>query len=201
MIIHTLGPEATDSNDAADYYLKRETGISQVVLHDCFEDITDHLGIYQGDCLLIPAAFKSFRNHTDWADFHYGHVAQLTLIDCFRHPLNRLVLIRRLNAVQDAAYTHPSTSALLKSYLKSVGACPKVEYADSKYLAYRKYQETQARFVLTNERNVHLTSGEDVERSWTPDMVWCVYQIKSNEENRVRGHENFTYKSSDRINR
>jgi hypothetical protein len=187
VIIHTLGPEATDSSHATDYYLKGKPGTSQVVLHRRFEDITDHLRDYQGDFLIIPAAFKSFRSHTDWADFHYEHAADLTLMDCFRHPLNRLVLIRRLNAVHDVAYTHPSTSALLKSYLKSVGDRPRIAYADSKYLAYQKYKEMRARFVLTNHRNVHLIPGEIIERSWTPDMVWCVYQIKNIEENQVSG--------------
>lgn len=174
MIIHTLGPEATDSSEAADYYLK---GNGRVVLHSRFEEITEHLEDYQGDCLLIPAAFKSFRNHTDWADFHYGHTAELTLIDCFRHPLNRLVLIRRLKPLCDTAYTHPATAVLLKNYLTSIHACTEIKYTDSKFFAYREYQAAQARFVLTNERNVRLTSGEHLEQAWTPDMIWCVYRI------------------------
>lgn len=178
MIIHTLGPEATDSNDAAHYYLDGKPGTHQVVLHDCFEDIMNHLADYPGECLLIPAAFKSSRSHMDWADFHYSHLADLELTACFRHPLNRLVILRRLTAGRDVAYTHPSTAALLVSYLHSIHACPKIEYADSKYLAYQKYKETKARFVLTNDRNVQLGPEEKMERSCTPDMVWCVYQSK-----------------------
>jgi Prephenate dehydratase. len=178
LIIHTLGPEATDSNDAAHDYLSGKQGVNQVVLHDRFEDILDHLEDHSGDFLLIPAAFKSFRSHSDWADFHYSHLNELELTDCFRHPLNRLVIIRRQTAQRDVAYTHPSTAALLKNYLQSVHACPMIEYADSKYLAYQKYKETQARFVVTNERNVQLSSEEKIERACTPDMVWCVYQIK-----------------------
>lgn len=177
MIIHTLGPEATDSHDAAQYYLQGKNGVRHIVLHDRFEEIINHLNNYQGECLIIPAAFKSFRNHMDWADLHYAYLGRLQLIDCFRHPLNQLVIIRRLTAIHNIAYTHPATATLLKSYLQAIHSHAVIEYTDSKYLAYQKYKTTQAHFVLTNLQNVQLSADEKIERTYAPDMVWCVYQI------------------------
>lgn len=177
MIIHTLGPEETDSNSAAQYYLRKMPGVNHIVLHGRFEEIINHLNDYPGDYLIIPAAFKSCHVHMDWADFHYAHLDQLKLIDCFRHQLNPLVLIRRLTATNNVAYTHPSTATLLNNYLRFIPGRAVIKYADSKYLAYQKYTTTQARFVLTNQQNVQLSSDEKIERTYTPDMVWCVYQI------------------------
>lgn len=184
MIIHTLGPEATDSCQAARYYLKENAVCGRVQLHCRFEEIIDHLMDYPGDYFVIPAAFKSYRAHIDWADFHYAHLDQLTLISCFRYRLNTLVLIRRQNAANTIAYTHPSTTALLENYMQQANVQPLIKYTDSKYLAYQQYNETKAQYVITNQQNIRLTSQEKIERTYTPDMIWCLYKIKN--ENQVK---------------
>jgi hypothetical protein len=52
-----------------------------------------------------------------------------------------------------------------------------VQTVASKYLAYQAYQRNQAAYVLTNEKNVTLTTHERELARLTPSMVWCVYQI------------------------
>lgn len=177
VIIHTLGPEETDSCDAAHYYLREKKGTGRIMLHACFEDVIDHLEDYQGDYFIIPAAFKSGRNHMDWADFHYAHLKQLTLVTCFCHRLNPLALVRRHTATNPVAYTHPATAVLLENYLENVHDSVEIKYADSKFLAYQRYTAEQAHYVLTNLHNVRLSDNENIERIYTPDMIWCVYQI------------------------
>ncbi|MFT8361567.1 MAG: hypothetical protein ABF586_00525 [Sporolactobacillus sp.] len=182
MLIHTLGPEATDSYQAAAYYIEETACDGQICLHACFDEIINHLDNYRGDYLIIPAAFKSNQAHCDWADFHYTYLDRLTLVTCFRHPLDPLILIQRQNPVSSAAYTHPSTAALLERYLLETGERLAICYTDSKYLAYARYIDTKARYVLTNQRNSHLSPQEKVVRRYTPDMVWCLYKIQN--ENR-----------------
>ncbi|MET1248869.1 hypothetical protein ABWW58_08795 [Sporolactobacillus sp. STCC-11] len=177
MIIHTLGPEATDSCRAARYYQSAHPGDIRIVLHDCFEGIIEHFDDYQGDYFMIPAAFKSCHEHLDWADIHYTHLDQLKLVTCFCYALDPLVLIRRLRPTMDVAYTHPSTAALLKNYLRSIQDQSVIHYTDSKYLAYQNYKTAQAHYVITNQKNVQLGDNEKIERTYTPDMVWCLYQI------------------------
>jgi hypothetical protein len=77
----------------------------------------------------------------------------------------------------DAAYTHPSTAALMKNYLRSIQDQAVIHYTDSKYLAYQSYMTAQARYVITNQKNVQLGDDELIECTYTPDMVWCLYQI------------------------
>ncbi|WP_353948679.1 hypothetical protein ABNN70_02585 [Sporolactobacillus sp. Y61] len=177
MIIHTLGPEETDSSSAAYHYLKKRQTAGQIVLHDCFEDITHHLTDYRSDFLIMPAAYKSFRDHIDWADFHYSHLRGLRLVACFRHPLNPLVLVRRNGASNGIACTHPATTTLLRHYLGDTASDCEIRYADSKYLAYQMYRREKARYVITSLRIVRLDPDESIEQTWTPDMVWCVYEI------------------------
>ncbi|MCO7125857.1 hypothetical protein NIE88_08740 [Sporolactobacillus shoreicorticis] len=177
MIIHTLGPEATDSCRAAQHYERTQPGDIRIELHDCFENIIEHFNDYQGDCFLIPTAFKSCHTHLDWADIHYTHLDQLKLVTCFCYALDPLVLIRRLRLAANAAYTHPSTAALMKDYLHSIQDDAVIHYTDSKYLAYQNYRRVRARYVITNQKNVQLSDNEKIERTYTPDMVWCLYQI------------------------
>ncbi|MCI1858327.1 MAG: hypothetical protein LKI94_01275 [Sporolactobacillus sp.] len=177
MIIHTLGPETTDSSEAARYYLHRQAGQGRIVLHERFEAIIERLPTYGGDMLLIPAAYKS-ADGSDWADFHYTQLNRLKLVDCFHRPLQPLVLIRRKIAAHETAYTHPATAVLLKNYLHAVGSRASLCFAGSKDLAYRRYCEQQGRYVLTGMNSVrHGADDGTIEATYTADMVWCVYQI------------------------
>ncbi|WP_047999860.1 hypothetical protein [Lactiplantibacillus herbarum] len=174
MKIHTLGPAATDSYAAAREYNRRYCdGLAEISGHPSFEALLAELACYPGDYLLIPAAFKSTVLHASWGDLHYALLEQLTLITCFMTKLDPLVVVQRLDADNRIGYTHAATAQLLSRIVGHVT----VQTVASKYLAYQDYQKNQSAYVLTNERNVQLTTQERVLKRLTPSMVWCVYQI------------------------
>lgn len=174
MRLHTLGPAATDSYAAAQTYNDTHfSGGATIVGHPSFEEILTNLAAYAGDALIIPAAFKSTRLHAAWGDVHYALLAQMTLSDCFMTQLDPLVVVQRLDADNRIGYTHAATAQLLQRTVQPVV----LQTASSKYLAYQAYQQNQAAYVLTNEKNVTLQKNERLIKRFTPSMVWCYYQI------------------------
>jgi hypothetical protein len=174
MIIHTLGPEATDSYAAAQIYNHQHyADQAQIVGHPSFESLLSNLTAYSQDYLLIPAAFKSTIFKASWGDIHYALLEKIVLMDCFITKLDPLVVIKRLNTDNRIGYTHAATAQLFTRIVKNV----EVQTVASKYLAYQDYQLNQAGYVLTNIKNVQITPHEQIIKRLTPSMVWCVYQI------------------------
>lgn len=174
MIIHTLGPTATDSYAAAmDYNQRQQGGRATIIGHPSFESILTNLTAYSGAALLIPAAFKSTTLRASWGDVHYALLEQLTLETCFMTRLDPLVVVHRRHADNRIGYTHAATAQLLARIVSHVD----VQTVSSKYLSYQAYQANRAAYVLTNEKNVTLTADEEIINRLTPSMVWCLYQI------------------------
>ncbi|MQS53148.1 amino acid biosynthesis protein [Companilactobacillus mishanensis] len=174
MKIHTLGPRETDSYAAAKQYNNKECqGKAEIVGHSSFERILDNLTRYSNDYLLIPAAFKSKQMRASWGDIHYEMLDNLELENCFMTNLDPLVVVQRTDAKNDIGYTHAATAQLLEKVVGDVD----VKTAASKYQAYQLYKDTDAEYVLTNEKNVALKSDERVIKRMTPSMVWCLYKI------------------------
>ncbi|WP_137626962.1 amino acid biosynthesis protein [Lactiplantibacillus pingfangensis] len=175
MRLHTLGPAATDSYAASQFYnCEQLQNQATIIGHPSFEAILTQLPTLSGDWLVIPAAFKSTELQASWGDVHYATLTQMTLIDCFMTALDPLVVVQRLAADNRIGYTHAATAQLLQRLVQSV----EIQTVSSKVLAYQAYQQNQAAYVLTNEKNVTLTAQEQVIKRLTPSMVWCVYQIK-----------------------
>ena len=69
-IIHTLGPQQTDSNRAAEYFVQKHSDQDWTIsLHASFEHILMNLSDYADDQLLIPAAFQSKQLQLAWGMF------------------------------------------------------------------------------------------------------------------------------------
>ncbi|BDR59193.1 amino acid biosynthesis protein [Xylocopilactobacillus apicola] len=174
MNIHTLGPCDTDSYAAAaDYNARYQNNLAQIICHESFEEILANLADFSKEYLIIPTAFKSNSLHASWGDIHYTLLDQMNLLTSFITKLDPLVVVKRLNAANKIGYTHAATAELLKNTIKDVS----VITTPSKYLAYQAYQENQAAYVLTNTKNIKLTTHETVIKSFSPSMVWCLYQI------------------------
>ncbi|AVK62789.1 amino acid biosynthesis protein [Lactobacillus sp. CBA3606] len=174
MRIQTLGPQATDSYAAAEQYNQQHfQGRAEIQGQSSFEAILRHLDRDTGDYLIMPAAFKSTSLDASWGDIHYALSAQMTLVDCFITQLDPLVVVQRITAKNRLGYTHAATAQLLQRTVNMVT----VQTAPSKVVAYQLYVKNQAAYVLTNLKNVTLTSTEQIIKQLTPAMVWCVYQI------------------------
>ncbi|GAJ26437.1 hypothetical protein JCM15457_1365 [Liquorilactobacillus sucicola DSM 21376 = JCM 15457] len=174
MIIHTLGPQETDSNDAAHYYVQQKlAGKAQITLHDSYAEIIQCFSQYQNDFFLVPTAFKSAALNITWGELHYQYLDQLLLQDCFMHRLNPLVIIENCTRKNGIAYSHPATAKLLTSKVK----LQHMRYSSSKYLAYQQYL-CDGQYVLTNEKNIALSPNEKIVARYEPQMIWSLYQIK-----------------------
>lgn len=176
--IHTLGPAATDSCQAAQYYikhyLKKQTQQSvRVVLHPSFEKLFEQFSLLANDLLVIPAAFCSRKLNLTWGEWHYRNLSKLELQDSFIYPLAPMVLLENMASTSQIAYTHAALSDLILQFIQP----QKLRCSASKYAAYQEYL-VDGQYVLTNEKNVKLRSTEKVLQRFTPQMVWTVYQIK-----------------------
>lgn len=178
MRIHTLGPAATDSSQAAQYYVEHYLAdqlktSTQIVLHSSFEQLFSQLQQLKDDFLVIPTAFRSAKSGMSWGQWHYRNLTVLDLQTAFVYPLNSLVLLENTASVSNIAYTHAALTDLMGQYIK-----PKVvRCSASKYAAYQQYL-VDGQYVLTNEKNVRLRPTEKILQRFSPQMVWAVYQIK-----------------------
>lgn len=170
MILHTLGPEATDSNAAAKWYAKQHSEI-KIQLHDNFLAVLNHLADYQGDEILIPMAYQD-ANGNSLGDYHYRLLGKMQLVDVFLTDLNPIVVLEK-QSTSHKLYTHPATMAIAKQYQND----NQIELADSKYVAYQNYQK-DGKLVITNQKNLHtLSPNEKILQTIHSKMGWCVYRI------------------------
>lgn len=173
MHIHTLGPAATDSNHATVVYLQRHPELAgSVMLHDRFETILKQLTKWPDDLVIMPAAFQSDLWQESWGEVHYAFSDQLALIDSFIQPLDPLVIVENKQRQTGIGYTHAATGKLLERTV----ALDQLLTTPSKVAAYQRYQ-IDGQYVLTNERNVTLTTTDIVVKRIEVNMVWCVYRI------------------------
>ncbi len=180
--IHTLGPKETDSFAAAHYFAQQQSEDVSIILHDSFETIFKHLTRYSGDLLLLPAAFKSKRIHSDWADIHYRFLTQLKLIDSFIYQLSDLVLIENQQFSINQSFIHAATESLLTTYLKEKKQTTNIQFSSSKYFAYYDYRLKNARYVITNLKNVKLRKTEAIKKNYRVNMLWSVYKIRTKDK-------------------
>lgn len=174
MIIHTLGPEQTDSYAAALTYQHQHPAIDcQIVLHSSFDALYHHLTDYPGDYLLIPAAYRS-RAGLSWGDFHYRYLNQLTLVDSFITQLDPLVLIQDPQRIRTVAYTHAATADLARQHLPGN---VRLELASSKYLAYQAFRR-HGGYALVSQKLVDPTAGDQILQRFPARMLWSVYLIE-----------------------
>ncbi|MDN7145606.1 hypothetical protein QS460_06650 [Liquorilactobacillus mali] len=174
MRIHTLGPKQTDSYAATKYYVNQHLmnqGV-EIELHTSFEKIIAQMSKYQGEYIVIPAAFKSKELGVDWGDFHYRNIERLKLITSFIFEISPLVLLKNSRCNSGIAYTHAALADLLRQVVEPA----EIRCAKSKYLAYQEYLE-DGQYVLTNTKNIHLRENEIILKKFSPQMVWVVYQI------------------------
>lgn len=173
--IHTLGPTATDSYEAAQHI---PDGVANdIILHDSFDEIIDELQKYAGDYLLLPAAYQSKHSDFGWRELSYEYWDRLKLETVFHHPLKTLCLITNFNFKENKAVIHPATTNLLNSYLKKQQLSLSIHYAGSKATAYERFATQGYRFTIVSEDSLKAGHPYQIIQKYHPDMVWCLYHI------------------------
>ncbi|MCH3922623.1 amino acid biosynthesis protein [Limosilactobacillus sp.] len=174
MIIHTLGPEQTDSYAAALVYQHQHSVADcQIVLHPSFDALYHHLADYPSDYLLVPAAYRS-RAGLSWGDLHYRYLNQLTLVDSLITQLDPLVLVQDPQRARAVVYTHAATADLARQHLPGN---VRLELAPSKYLAYQAFRRYGG-YALVSQKLVDPTAGVRILQHFPARMLWSVYLIE-----------------------
>lgn len=174
-IIHTLGPESTDSVAAAAHIPDEDE--HQLILHDSFDEIIANLDQFRGDYFLVPAAYQSKQSDFGWRELSYQYWDQLTLASVYHHPLKTMCLIENPDFEQDKAIVHPATTNLLNSYLSKKELTIPIHYAGSKASAYERFVRDRYRFSIVSQDVLEPQSNYRILKSYHPDMVWCLYHI------------------------
>ncbi|WP_429971108.1 amino acid biosynthesis protein [Fructilactobacillus sp. Tb1] len=168
--MHTLGPQATDSNAAAERYVKLHPNL-KIKLHVDFLDVLNHLNDYSGDLLLIPMAYQDHEGNS-LGDYHYQLIDKMHLIDTIITDLDPIVVIEN-HSNNHKLYTHPATIKLAEKYQNGCD----IITTNSKYAAYQSYL-IDGKLVITNQKNVaKLAPDETILQTIHSKMSWCIYQI------------------------
>ncbi|MCI1986033.1 MAG: hypothetical protein LKJ69_04110 [Lactobacillus sp.] len=172
-IVHTLGPESTDSYAAATTL----GGEYDIQLHDNFDTVIAHLSDYVGETLLLPAAYQSQKPDFGWRELAYQYWQRLKIKTVFALPLKPMCIVENPDYQLAKAVVHPATENLLSSYLEAHELQVGIEYAGSKTQAYRDFCATQARFTVASVGTFEPGPHAVVRATFEPEMVWCLYQI------------------------
>ncbi|MCC5893937.1 MAG: hypothetical protein JJU16_00615 [Alkalibacterium sp.] len=182
MIIHTLGPESTDSYAAAKTLLNSEE--DDIVGYPSFDTILHHLEELKGDCVLFPVAFQSARRSYGWKEFNYDYWENIELMQVFAKKTKPMVLIENSARRENSAMIHPATTIFLQKYLKKVKEDIPITFTDSKVKAWTAFQNKGLKYTIISEDVYEKEKCNDyqlIER-YEPEMVWCLYKIKNEEE-------------------
>lgn len=106
--IHTLGPEGTNCEAAANSWLRARGGAGEVVLHATLEDAVPHVVEDPNAALLGCVVYP------DLHKLVFGNLRNLVLADCFVLPTHRMVLAARPDAPSPSVVaTHAAPESLI----------------------------------------------------------------------------------------
>lgn len=182
MIIHTLGPENTDSYAAAQSLLQAEE--DDIVGYPSFDTILHELERLKGDCVLFPVAFQSARKPYGWKEFNYDYWEKIELLQVFAKKTKPMVLIENRDRKMDSAMIHPATKIFLEKYLNKVNETLPITYTDSKIKAWTAFKNMGLKYTIISEDvfEKEKTDQYQIVERYEPQMVWCLYKIKAEEE-------------------
>ncbi|EXJ22701.1 hypothetical protein ADIAL_1816 [Alkalibacterium sp. AK22] len=182
MIIHTLGPDSTDSYAAAQSLISSEE--DDIVGYPSFDAIIHQLEQLKGDCVLFPVAFQSARKAYGWKEFNYDYWDKVELMHVFSKKTKPMVLIENSRRTEDRAMIHPATTIFLEKYLSRTQETIPITFTDSKVKAWTAFQKKGLKYTIISEDvyEEEKNSYYQLVERYEPEMVWCLYKIKQNEE-------------------
>lgn len=177
MRIHTLGPKETDSYNAA----KSLRGQNEIVTYNSFEEIFFKFKELKGDYILIPAAYENISKDYGWKDFNFQYWECLKLDIVFEKYTKPMLLIENSKFEIDKVIVHPATEIFIKLYLDKENKNCKIEFENSKYLAWEKFLRSKYRYTIISKDVFDKTDTNfefKVLEEYEPIMVWCLYKIE-----------------------
>lgn len=177
MRIHTLGPRETDSYSAA----KSLKGENKIVIYNSFEEIFSRIKEFKGDYILIPTAYENISHNYGWKDFNFQYWECLKLHIVFKKYTKPMLLIENSQFKIDKVIVHPATEIFAKTYLDKENRNCQIEYANSKYLAWKRFLQNKYRYTIISKDVFEETDTDSklkVLEEYKPIMVWCLYKIE-----------------------
>ncbi|MFC6464690.1 hypothetical protein ACFP65_06790 [Marinilactibacillus sp. GCM10026970] len=176
-MIHTLGPESTDSYAAAKSLIKSEE--DDIVAYPSFDNLIHNIELLKGEYVLFPVAFKSARREYGWKEFNYDYWDKVELVEVFQKKTKPMVLVKNKEHSENTAMIHPATTIFLKKYLESIEDPTLITYTDSKYKAWTAFCKKNLKYTIISEDvfEKERYPEHEVEERYEPVMVWCLYKI------------------------
>ncbi|MHA8110808.1 hypothetical protein ACYATP_04825 [Lactobacillaceae bacterium Melli_B4] len=178
-ILHTLGPDTTDSYKAAEYFKTNNDNYQRtaIQLHDSFEAIYEHLADFSGDLFLVPVAYND-KNGDNWGTNNYRYWKQLKIVDTFHLPTMPMLLVENLALTNHTAIIHAATQELLDHFERSTNQKLATDYVPSKPLAQQAFEDGQYQYAIFSQQAFSPHGSFKVLQEYQPEMIWCLYQIK-----------------------
>jgi hypothetical protein len=172
--IATLGPEGTDSENAAKRIINLRNLEGGVILCDSFE-IAKQKSIQDNHYFLIPAAYSSRDSNviTDtWGDFNFREMGKLELLDALVLPLKEMCVARNDLCINPISVSlHPSTEVFAQRYANNF----KRDYIHSKPLAVKRCSEGLSDLCIGSSDVIERYDNLIIQERFQPNMVWTLY--------------------------
>ncbi len=175
--IATLGPEGTDSENAARLIREQLNLGADIVLCESFAKAEEYASSHRG-FFLIPAAYTRKDSQGNivesWADvnFRLGIEGTLSLHSSHVLPLQEMCIARRADAFDPRTIVlHPSTEMFAKVYEPNLDRL----YINSKPTVVKACSEGRADKCIGSSVVVQQFGNLEIEKRFNPTMVWTLY--------------------------
>lgn len=176
MKIHTLGPKTTDSCYAYRYWNDLHPSLDiELVLHHSFTEIYNDLSSYRGDLFLVPTVYRD--ENSDWANYHYQYLDQLSIYDVFVLNTKPMILARNQNQNNQQIVLHQATNPFVADYENKQQIRLEKSFADSKSIAFDQFLNGGFEYAIISETERIKQHNFEVIKRYEPKIIWCVYQV------------------------
>lgn len=177
MIIHTLGPESTDSFGAL---LSIVESSKKIVCHKSFDDIIENLHLFVDEYIFLPTAYQSHKRDYGWKDFNFQYWNQIELMTVFARPTKPMVLLKNKRWESDKAIIHPATKIFIEKYLNRMGEHTTMMFAKSKFSAWEIFKRDSLKYTIISLENFKDKDypNYSIIEEYTPQMIWCLYKVR-----------------------
>ncbi len=173
MIVNTLGPNKSDSYNAAVNWLKNSDG--QIITYASFEDIFNNIDNLIEEYIIMPVGFENKYTGKNWVHYHFTYIKKLDVINTFILKTKEMYLIENVECKNLTAIIHSSTESFLKN---NIDDKVQVFYENSKCLAYEKFLNGQYKYCIASKDVFEEKSYGQIIKQFTPTMVWIVYLVR-----------------------
>lgn len=175
MIIATLGPHGTCSEQAAHHFAEKFNGV--VVLRDTFEDAVDMTLNGDSSFAIVPAAYPGI------ADIFFDNIARLSVHQLFLHPTPDFVFACHKNFSYPGGaikiITHPAPLILCRQVAEIFNVEVSTALALSNATAAMKIASGEFSHGITNSASADRYGLKILVNFGSVHMAWLAFAMKA----------------------